>query len=74
MRQWGLRRRGVGRMPVQLRRRAVLVTHVPPILHVGGRRMAMRRWWQRRLLGAGSVGVWPNNLRQFDVVGFPLHH
>lgn len=63
-------------MAVQLRPRAVVIAHVPPLLHVGGSGMAMRlgrRWWQMRLLGAVPGRVGPHDLRQFDIVGFPLH-
>lgn len=32
------------------------------------------RGWQRRLLGAVPRRVRPHDLREFDIVGFPLHH
>lgn len=62
-------------MPVQLGPRAVVVTHVPPLLHMARRMRAnMRRGRRERLLGAVAGGVGPTELGQRDVVGFSFHH
>lgn len=61
-------------MPVHLPR-TVVVTHVPPLLHVARRRRGnMRRGRRETLLGAVAGGVGPAELRQRDVVGLSLHH
>lgn len=61
-------------MPVHLPR-TVVVTHVPPLLHMARRMRAnMRRGRRETLLGAVARGVGPAELGQRDVVGLSLHH